>query len=327
MGARSPVAADLSVAAEVAAMRAKAQSGDAHAQFRLGRFMILGHIPVASVDEPMRWINAACAQRYPLAMLFQATLAALGVARAQSYDDAIKFVADAAATGDERANGQLATLGGARGFDPSYWLNPPPAQQHFAAPRMFTIEQFLSREVCAWHVLQAGERLQTAPVKDPASGKAAFSNWRTNSGCGFSSIEADLVLQMTNLRIAAALGLPVSHQEPSNILHYSIGQEYRPHYDFVREEEEQAFTGELQRVGQRLATCLIYLNSDFSGGETEFPQLNWSYKGGTGNALIFWNISERGERERSSYHAGRPVTAGEKWIFSKWVRAKPHPLK
>ncbi|MBS0386337.1 MAG: 2OG-Fe(II) oxygenase [Proteobacteria bacterium] len=288
--------------------------------------MILGKIPAASPEEPLSWINASCAQRYPLAMLFQATLAALGVARKQSYEDAIRFVADAAATGDARAQGQLAALGGADAFNPEDWLNPPAAVRHFDAPRIVTIENFLPPRVCAWHIHEAGHRLQPAPIKDPESGRAALSAIRNNSGCGFSSIEADLVLQMTNLRIAAAVGAPVWRQEPTNILHYAPGEEYKPHYDFVREDEEAAFTGELQRLGQRVATCLIYLNDNFVGGETVFPHLQWSYKGRAGDALVFWNMSANGERERNSLHAGSRVVSGEKWLYSKWIRAKTHPL-
>lgn len=287
--------------------------------------MILGKVPASSPDEAMQWVEASCAQGYALAMMFQASLAALGVARRQSYEDAIALLASAAATGDLRARGQLAALGGAAGFDPAAWLAAARAEQHFEAPRIFTIENFLPRHVCAWHIEQAGRRLQPAPVKDSNSGKSAISAIRNNSGCGFSSIESDLVLQMTNLRIAAAVGLPVSHQEHANILHYAVGEEYKPHYDFVREDEEEAFALELQRYGQRVATCLIYLNDGFEGGETVFPHLQWRYKGRTGDALIFWNISAEGERERNSLHAGSPVVGGEKWLFSKWIRDRPIP--
>jgi prolyl 4-hydroxylase len=71
---------------------------------------------------------------------------------------------------------------------------------------------------------------------------------------------------------------------------------------------------------------LIYLNDDYVGGETVFPRLGWAFKGQTGDALVFWNMSAAGEREMNSIHAGAPVTRGEKWLFSQWVRERPHPL-
>ena len=102
------------------------------------------------------------------------------------------------------------------------------------------------------------------------------------------------MLRMTRLRIAAALGIHVANQEPTNILHYASGQEYRPYYDFIREDEEKAFASELVRVGQRVATFLIYLNDDDGGGETAFPHLNWRHKGMAGDVLLFWNFSGAG---------------------------------
>ena len=49
-------------------------------------------------------------------------------------------------------------------------------------------------------------------------------------------------------------------------------------------------------------------------------------KGKLGDALIFWNLNQQGEREMDSLHAGLPVTKGEKWLLSKWVRQRPVPL-
>jgi hypothetical protein len=71
---------------------------------------------------------------------------------------------------------------------------------------------------------------------------------------------------------------------------------------------------------------LVYLNDDYEGGETEFPRLGLRYKGKTGDALVFWNVSQTGELERDSVHAGLPVTSGQKWLLSKWVRQKAYPL-
>lgn len=316
----------MSWAEETAAIRRAAEDGDAHAQFRLGRFMILRRIASTTPGEAMRWIEASCKQRYPLALLFQASLSALGIERPQSYDDAIRFVALAAAGGYERAQGQLQVLGGVRAFNAQDWVAPAALEKHFEEPRIFTAEAFLPQKACAWLISQSRSRLQAAPVKDPMTGQSAVSGIRSNSGCGFSSIEADLVLQLANIRIANTLGLPVLHQETTNVLHYAVGQEYRAHYDFVTEEDEGVFARELQELGQRAATCLIYLNDNFAGGETGFPRLTWRYKGKAGDALIFWNLSEQGEREKNSLHAGCPVTAGQKWLYSKWVRTKPQPL-
>lgn len=308
------------------ALRAQADAGDALSQFRLARRLVIGAELAADHEEALRLLDRACAQGLPVALLFQATLAATGIVRPRNFLDAIGFLQAAAATGDARANGQLATLGGVAGFSASAWLTPPAGEQMFDAPRISVIRKFLAPEVCAWHAAQGAKRLMPAPVKDSTRGVSAIDKVRSNSACGFSSVEADLVLQMTRLRIASAIDLDVSHEEPSNVLHYAVGQAYGLHFDFVRADEEQVFASELRSVGQRVATVLIYLNDDYVGGETVFPRLGWAFKGQTGDALVFWNMSAAGEREMNSIHAGAPVTRGEKWLFSQWVRERPHPL-
>jgi predicted 2-oxoglutarate/Fe(II)-dependent dioxygenase YbiX len=252
-----------------------------------------------------------------------AVLAALGEGRAQSWPEAYALVARAAAAGDTRAQGQLAALGKLE--DVQAALAPPALQQRFETPRIATIEGFLPKAACAWIVEKARPQLSAARVKNPERGGANADSYRSNTGMGFSVTDTDLVLQLTHARIAMALGLPVVQQEPTNILHYEPGQEYRPHFDFL-DPGVAHFHRELAQIGQRVATFLIYLNDDFEGGETEFLRLNWRYKGKAGDALLFWNVAEDGRPDPQTLHAGTAPTAGEKWLFSKWVRNRPVPL-
>src|SRR5690606_35839862 len=91
------------------------------------------------------------------------------------------FVAEAAARGDTRAKGQLMALGG-KSFDRAAWLGPIEAVQHHAAPRVFTIENFLPKSVCNWLIKQARNNLQRAPVQMAARGGAfAVDETRSNS--------------------------------------------------------------------------------------------------------------------------------------------------
>jgi prolyl 4-hydroxylase len=311
---------------DIATLRSRAADGDPHAQVLLGRRHIIGREIPYDLDQAVRLIKQAADQDFPLALLLNATLAAQGLGRTQDFDDAIGFVARAAATGDKRASGQLKALGGVDGFDPETWLAPQSSVQHATAPRIYSSEKLIPEAACAWLASQAALRLQPAPVKDPMLGGGALSPVRTNTGCGFSKIEADLVLQMTRLRLALWTGISSEHQESPNILHYERGQEYRPHYDFVRVDEEYGLRGELNAWGQRSVTALVYLNEGYEGGETYFPRLDWRYKGRTGDAMMFWNLSETGEREMLAIHAGMPVTEGEKWIFSQWIRQKEVPV-
>jgi prolyl 4-hydroxylase len=310
---------------DVLSLRLDAASGNPRARLRLAHLIFTGRAKPSAPDEPLRLVEAACAQKSADALLYHAALAARGHARPQSLDDAFRYVEEAAALGDTRAKGQLMALG--KGFDRAGWFAPVQMAQHHAAPRVFTIERFLPKPVCAWLVKQARGNLQRAPVQLASRGGAfAVDDARSNSVAGSHQLQPDLVMQLANLRIAAAIGVPLAHQEPTNILHYARGERYADHYDFITEAEEQGFAHELRTSGQRIVTFLVYLNDGYEGGETAFPRLDWRFKGKTGDALVFWNLSVQGEREPDSLHAGSPVTKGEKWLLSKWVRQRSVPL-
>lgn len=307
------------------ALRAQAAAGDPKAQLSLAHLLLVGRERSVVPGEGMQLLRAACARRDSRALLYHATLAARGIGRQQNLDDALKLATEAASCGDTYAKGQLMALGGK--IDPAVWSAPVQMVQHHAAPRVFTIENFLPKPVCTWIIRFARKRLERAPVQDASKGGAFVSDARrSNSAAGVSMLQSDLVLQLTKMRIATVTGVPIAQQEPTNILHYARGQEYVPHYDFIRPEEEAGFARELSTIGQRILTLLVYLNDDYEGGETAFPLLNWRFKGRTGDALLFWNLSTAGEREPLSLHAGLPVTKGEKWLLSKWMRQRPVPL-
>lgn len=308
--------------ADITSLQQRASAGDAHARYELGSRMLVGRGAPYSPMEGARLVNAAADQNHAAALQLAAVLAALGVGGAQNWAQAHALVARAARAGDERAKGQLAVLG--EEFDPGL-LRRPDLTQHHDAPRVFTAERFVSPAVCAWIQARARPSLEAARVKNPQAGGANVDAIRNNSGMGFSALDTDLVIQLAHARIAAATGVPVMQQEPTNILHYTPGQQYKPHFDFL-DPGEAHFARELQQIGQRIVTALIYLNDDYEGGETDFPRLNWRFKGKTGDALIFWNVARDGAPERNSLHAGLPPASGEKWLFSKWIRDRALPL-
>ena len=124
----------------------------------------------------------------------------------------------------------------------------------------------------------------------------------------------DVVIQMLRARIAAATNLPLPVFEPAQIMHYSVGEEFRPHFDFLTEHVGRA--AQMRRFGQRIATFLIYLNDDFEGGETEFPRTGISHRGRKGDALFWANVDPPAAPDPLTFHAGQPPTSGEKWILS-----------
>jgi predicted 2-oxoglutarate/Fe(II)-dependent dioxygenase YbiX len=304
-------------------LKRRAESGDIRAQAEWGARLLVGREAPYAPQEGMRLVGTALAKEDPWALQFAAVLAALGHGRRQDWGEALALVRRAAALGDARAQAQLGLLGD--GFDIAAWTRAAAASAHRTSPRVATAEGFIAPSWCAWLIEKARPQLSAARVKNPVAGGANTDSYRSNTGMGLSVIDTDLVIQLIHARIAATLGLAVTQQEPTNILHYEVGEQYQPHFDYV-DPGVAHFQRELMQIGQRVATFLIYLNDDYEGGETAFPRLDWRFKGKTGDALMFWNVDTQGRPDPKTLHAGTAPTRGEKWLFSKWVRSKAAPL-
>ncbi|TGX55142.1 proline hydroxylase [Sphingomonas gei] len=181
-----------------------------------------------------------------------------------------------------------------------------------AAPRIVHYPAFLTPRECA-HVASVGaELLEPAQVIDPRTSRLVPHPIRTSDGGAIGPTREDLVIRALNLRIAAASGTRVEQGEPLTILRYSPGQEYRRHLDTIAGAQNQ-----------RIRTVLIYLNQGFGGGETQFPLLGLTIQPRGGDAIVFDTLVSDGAPDTRSLHAGAPVTAGAKWLATRWIRAAP----
>lgn len=300
-------------------LRASARAMNPRALAELGARLVTGRAAPRAPEQGMILLEEAAAQNSGMALHFLAMLAA----RRNDWKTAWEFSEKAAATGHQRAHAQVKLLGPREHFDVASWLRPPALAMQFEAPRLGVIKNFLPRSFCSWMIDAARDRLSRVQVLDRETGRAETTAGRSNTAVGFGFTNSDLIVQLIDARIAAAVGSPVRNGEPTNVLHYSLGEEFGFHYDFF---EGPSFASEITDYGQRATTVLIYLNDDYEGAETDFPLLNWRFKGGTGDALVFWNVSPHGRLEHKSMHAGLPPTRGEKWLLSKWLRDKEHPL-
>ena len=115
-----------------------------------------------------------------------------------------------------------------------------------------------------------------------------------------------------NCRIAAATGTLAQCGEPLQVLRYREGQEYRAHVDAIPGMDNP-----------RVLTALVWLNEDYSGGETRFAELGIVERGATGDLLIFSNTLDDGSPDPRARHCGEPVSAGVKYLASRWIRSRP----
>jgi prolyl 4-hydroxylase len=117
--------------------------------------------------------------------------------------------------------------------------------------------------------------------------------------------------------------LPIENQEQIHVVKYNVKGEYKDHHDFFHPSEEY-YENEMQRGGQRIFTCLIYLNNNFTGGETFFPKKNIKIKPKIGKMIIWKNINKTQYGtyyfDDSTIHTGLPVLTGIKYIAIIWVR-------
>lgn len=105
--------------------------------------------------------------------------------------------------------------------------------------------------------------------------------------------------------------------EDIQVVKYNTQGKYDPHFDTT---ECGADVGVECTATPRIATVLIYLNDDFMGGETRFPNLGFSVKPKKGKAVLFWVVDpSSGFVYKETLHGGDPVSVGEKWIATQWI--------
>lgn len=184
-------------------------------------------------------------------------------------------------------------------------------------PLVRVLESVLDDEECDALIEQARPRLDRSRTVTEV-GTNEIDAARTSSGMFFRVGETELVTRL-EYRVSALLGLPVEHGEGLQVLHYQPGQQYEPHYDWF--DPTQAGHQKITSTGgERIATLIMYLNTPEGGGGTHFPRAHVTVCARKGSAVYF--AYERGDK--SSLHAGLPVTRGEKWIATKWLRERPY---
>lgn len=137
--------------------------------------------------------------------------------------------------------------------------------------------------------------------------------------------DTDLTIKIKNI-IKKETEYDIDNQEKIHIVKYDIGGEYKQHHDFFHPDTTY-YKDVIRFGGQRVYSCLFYLNDDFEGGETEFVNKNIKINPKTGRLLIWKNIKEDGSLDYDSFHAGLPVISGTKWIAIVWVREAPFGKK
>ncbi len=96
-------------------------------------------------------------------------------------------------------------------------------------------------------------------------------------------------------------GVEMTSHTPAHLVRYLPGDYYHEHTDVTLEDPYRYFS------------VVCYLNDDFEGGRTAFPDLKHSVAPRRGQAVIF----------PSTYlHRAEPVTRGEKYVMISWLTGR-----
>ncbi|MCM3629686.1 2OG-Fe(II) oxygenase [Paenibacillus glycanilyticus] len=173
-------------------------------------------------------------------------------------------------------------------------------------PLILILENVLSSTECDLLIELAAARMQRAKIGNSRD----VSDVRTSSSMFFEESENESIVQVES-RIAELMNIPVAHAEPLQVLRYQPGEQYHPHYDY--------FTSG-SNMNNRISTLVMYLNDVEEGGETYFPSLHFSVTPKKGSAVYFEYFYNDTRLNELTLHAGHPVTAGEKWVATQWMR-------
>ena len=131
----------------------------------------------------------------------------------------------------------------------------------------------------------------------------------------------DSIVKMVERRICDLLGIDLSWGESVQGQRYQPGQEFKEHCDWF-DTNSSYWNDEIRRGGQRSWTTMAFLNDVEAGGETAFPKIGVQIPPQRGALLVWNNALEDGSPNWDTLHAALPVTAGVKYVVTKWFRTR-----
>jgi prolyl 4-hydroxylase len=190
-----------------------------------------------------------------------------------------------------------------------YWIEQERAE-------VFALGDFMSPDECRRMI-----EMIDATARPSALFDVDYSTGFRTSYSGDVPADDPFVKKISR-RIDDLLGIDSRWGETIQGQRYLVGQQFQPHNDWFYTSEKY-WELEKGRGGQRSWTAMVFLNDVEAGGTTDFTKLGLSIEPKPG-VLLGWNNADRqGVPNEWTMHAGTPVTAGVKYIITKWYRTKP----
>jgi prolyl 4-hydroxylase len=301
-------AGDIKTAVEY--VTSAANRGDGDALYELGLWHVYGTPLARDFGIARTLFGRAGEAGHKTGALTHIVFVAIGAGTKADWHAAMKLLAKAAANDPTAARQceliELMSLNKDGGPD-----RIPPVEHVSHSPDLRVIHALLSPAECAHVALTSAPHLMPSVVVDPRTGNQLPHPIRTSDSAVLGPLQQDVVIHALNLRIAAVTATREQQGEPLAVMRYAQHQQYRLHHDCLPGE-----------ANQRRATLIAYLNDGYSGGATHFPAIDHSIQGERGDAIFFFNTLADGSVDERGRHAGLPVTRGEKWICTRWIRSR-----
>ncbi|MDX1491825.1 MAG: 2OG-Fe(II) oxygenase [Pseudohongiellaceae bacterium] len=197
----------------------------------------------------------------------------------------------------------------------------PLGKQIAQEPIVQVIDDYLNDDEIATLIAAGEDKLEPAKVSSATGGITSKGRSGRNFWLPHGHNET---VKALCLRLAELVQLPLNQAESLQLIHYFESQEYAPHFD-AWDANTEAGQRCMKRGGQRLITCLLYLNDVDEGGGTIFPKLKQQVEAKKGRLVIFHSCYPGTTiRHPHSLHGGMPVIRGEKWACNLWFRERDY---
>lgn len=173
---------------------------------------------------------------------------------------------------------------------------------------IYIIDNYLSEKECKDLIKVSEGSYKPSPITKH------IKNFRTSETSFFTG--KDNIQNALEDKILATMKSEPKYGEKSQMQHYNVGNEFKPHFDWFQKGQDKFWYDK----GQRTWTFMIYLNNVEEGGITEFTELKQGIVPKMGRAVIWGNMTANNVEDRNVKHAGRPITKGEKYIVTKWFK-------
>jgi prolyl 4-hydroxylase len=196
---------------------------------------------------------------------------------------------------------------------------PPGASRIYQeTPLVAEYKGFLGKKQCK-SILNLRQQLNFTQGQVRTHGQRQVDLTKRRAFTHKITAQDDASLAQLNQKIVDWLGLPSDQWiENSLLIHYPPGGEFKLHTDVVATTSAQGVTT------NRIATVIVYLNDDFNGGHTVFPNLKVSVKPAVGKALLFLYNYEGPYLNHLTVHSGEKVN-NDKYILVFFIRDNEYP--